>query len=250
MTNQRGAAVVTGAGRGIGRAIALRLAKDGFAVVVTDIDEATARETAADIKSAGGRSLPFVADVTDLTSVRAALDAAVREFRQVEVWVNNAGWDRAEPFLENSEETWRRVVAVNLMGPINCCRVALEHMTAQTHGRLISIASDAGRVGSTGEAVYSACKGGIIALTKSLARETAKSGVTVNCVCPGPTDTALLAGMAEYNPKLIAALERAIPLGRVGRPEDIAGAVAFLASDEAAYITGQTLSVSGGLTMA
>jgi len=250
MSEQRGAAVVTGAGRGIGRAIALRLARDGFAAVVVDLDEATARETAADVQSAGGRALAFAADVADLAQMRAALDVAVRAFGAVDVWVNNAGWDKAEPFLENSEETWRKVVAVNLMGPIHGCRVALEHMTAEGKGRLINIASDAGRVGSTGEAVYSACKGGVIALTKSLAREVAKSGVTVNCVCPGPTDTPLLAGMAAYNPRLIAALERAIPLGRVGRPDDIAAAVAFFASDEAAYITGQTLSVSGGLTMA
>lgn len=250
MSDERGAAVVTGAGRGIGRAIALRLAKDGFGVVVVDLDEGTARETAADVEAAGGRAFAFAADVTDLTQMRAAREAAVRGYGSVDVWVNNAGWDKAEPFLENTEETWRKVVAINFMGVIHGCRAALEHMTDEGRGRVINIASDAGRVGSTGEAVYSACKGGVIALTKSLAREVAKSGVTVNSVCPGPTDTPLLAGMAEYNPRLIAALERAIPLGRVARPEEIAAAVAFFASDEAAYITGQTLSVSGGLTMA
>jgi 2-hydroxycyclohexanecarboxyl-CoA dehydrogenase len=166
------------------------------------------------------------------------------------VLVNNAGIDRIQLFVDSSEDTWDRLLAVNLKGVFHCCRAVLDSMLARGAGRIINIGSDAGRVGSTGEAVYSATKGGIIAFSKTLAREVARSGITVNCVCPGPTDTQLLAQVAEFDERLYQGLSRAIPLRRLGQPADVAALVVFLAGDPAGYITGQTISVSGGLTMA
>jgi 2-hydroxycyclohexanecarboxyl-CoA dehydrogenase len=164
--------------------------------------------------------------------------------------VNNAGIDVIKPFVESTEDEWDRIIAVDLRGPINTCHVLFPRMTERGGGAIVNISSDAARVGSSGEAVYSAAKGGVIALTKTLAREGARHGIRVNCVCPGPTDTALLAQINDVNPKLYDALARAIPMRRVAQPEDIAPMVAFLASDDAGYITGQTVSVSGGMSMA
>ena len=244
--------LVTGAGRGIGRAIALRLAQAGFAVGVTDVAPEGATAVAAEIAAAGGPAVGHAADVTDLASVRAAVGAVEGTLGPLDALVNNAGWDRMEPFLQNDPALWDRLIAINYRGVLYATRAALEGMAARGRGRIVSIASDAGRVGSTGEAVYSGCKAAIIGFSKSLAREVARRGITVNVVCPGPTDTALLAevGATERGAKIVAGMQRAIPLGRIGRPEDVAGAVAYFLSDEAAYVTGQTLSVSGGLTMA
>ena len=246
-----GTAIVTGAGRGIGRAIALRLARAGLAVGVTDVDRAGAAAVAGEIMAAGGRATSAAADVTSLEAMRAAVRDVERALGPVTVLVNNAGWDRMELFLENDPALWDRLIAINLKGVLNATRAVLEGMAARGGGRIVSIASDAGRVGSTGEAVYSACKAGIVGFSKALAREVARKGVTVNVVCPGPTDTALLAevGSTERGAKIVAGMQRAIPLGRIGRPEDVAGAVAYLVSDEAAFVTGQVLSVSGGLSM-
>lgn len=247
MTLQGRVAVVTGAGRGIGAAIAAELVATGARVAVWDLDAAMAKETADGLPA---RALGLEVDVTDRAAVERGLAAVEGDLGPVDVLVNNAGIDKIERFFDSEESTWERIVAVNFLGTIRCCHVVVPGMAERGWGRVVNIASDAGRVGSSGEAVYSATKGGVIAFTKALAREVATSGVTVNCVCPGPTETALLRQVAEASEKLYAGLAKAVPMRRTGQPADIAPAVAFLASGGATYITGQTLSVSGGLTMA
>jgi 2-hydroxycyclohexanecarboxyl-CoA dehydrogenase len=238
-------AIVTGAGQGIGKAIATKLAAEGATVVVTDVNETTAKETAAEI---GGGAIGIVTDVTDRASVDAMVQQVKDQLGRIDVLVNNAGWDKGEPFVVSEKETWDRIIQINLYGVLNTSSAILPIMAEQGSGRVVNLGSDAGRVGSSGEAVYSAAKGGVIAFTKAMAREMARNQVGVNCVCPGPTDTALFASMG--GDKLREALQKAIPMKRLGQPEDIANTVAFLASDEAAFVTGQTVSVSGGLTMA
>ena len=242
-------AVVTGAASGIGRAIALELGRWGARVAVADLDEAGAVETVAQLGEQGGVGLAAPLDVTDYAAVQRAFAFVRDRWGPVDVLVNAAGWDIPERFVDSAPATWERLLAINLRGVIHTTHVALPPMLERRYGRIVNVASDAGRVGSSGEAVYSAAKGGIIAFTKTVARETAREGVTVNCVSPGPTDTPLLARFTAANPRLVEALQRAIPMGRLGQPADVAPAVAFLASDGAAFITGQTLSVSGGLTM-
>ena len=238
--------IVTGAASGIGRAIAGRLAEDGMTVGLFDINQAGAEKAASEITATGGKAGAYVVDITAYAAVKAGVAAFEKDRGPTDALVNNAGWDKAEPFLQTEPEIWHKVIAINLYGPIHMCHAVLQGMAERGRGRVVSIASDAGRVGSSGEAVYSACKGGIIAMTKTMARELSRTGITLNTVCPGPTDTPLL---AEVNEKLRAALERAIPMKRLAKPEDYPGMVAFLLSDDAAYITGQTISVSGGLTM-
>jgi 2-hydroxycyclohexanecarboxyl-CoA dehydrogenase len=239
-------AIVTGAGRGIGRGIAEKLAAEGATVAATDVDEETAAATAA---SLGGGALGLAADVASRDSVETMVETVREHFGRIDVLVNNAGWDKVGPFVDSDPADWDRIIAINLYGVLHTCRAVLPIMAEQGGGRVVNLASDAGRVGSSGEAVYSAAKGGVIAFTKTAAREMARHQIAVNCVCPGPTDTALFASVTEDNPKLRDALVKAIPLRRLAQPADLANAVAFLASDEAAYITGQTLSVSGGLSM-
>ncbi len=245
-----GVALVTGGGSGIGRAICVRLAADGARVVAGDVDHGAAEETAATVRRNGGEGRAVEMDVTNFDRVRAAVSEVRQAWGAVDILVNSAGWDRMEPFLQNTPDFWSKVIDINLRGPIHCCRAVLDDMVARNRGKIISISSDAGRVGSTGEAVYSACKGGIIAFSKTLARELARHRINVNVVSPGPTDTPLLQSMvAAGSEKLVEALTRAIPFHRLGRPEEIAAAVAFFASPDADFITGQVLSVSGGLTM-
>ncbi|MFG2657334.1 SDR family NAD(P)-dependent oxidoreductase [Streptomyces sp. NPDC048425] len=237
-------AIVTGAGRGIGRAIAEKFAHEGANVVVADLDADASAEVA---KHLGGGALGIGTDVTSRESVEAMVTRVRDAVGQIDVLVNNAGWDKAGPFVDSDPTDWDRIVRVNLYGVLHTSKAVLPTFINQGFGSVVNIASDAGRVGSSGEAVYSATKGGVIAFTKTIAREVARHGVRANAVCPGPTDTALFEEFA--GPKLRESLARAIPFRRIGTPGDVAGAVAFLASDEAAYITGQTLSVSGGLTM-
>jgi len=244
-------AIVTGGGRGIGRAIALKLAFLGARVVVADIREEAAGETVSLLEEEGAKGLALTIDITSLAQVEGMVRSALGAFGRLDILVNNAGWDKIEPFMNNPPELWEKIIAINLKGPIYCTRAALPPMIERQYGKIINISSDAGRVGSSGEAVYSACKGGIIAFTKTIAREVARHQINVNCVCPGPTETPLLEEIAagETGGKIIEAMIKAIPFRRLAKPDEIAGAVAFLASEEARYITGQTLSVSGGLTM-
>jgi 2-hydroxycyclohexanecarboxyl-CoA dehydrogenase len=246
-------ALVTGGARGIGRAIALALARDGRAVAVGDLLADEAALVADEIHGAGGRALAIALDVTDSNAVVACVQRAKDELGPIDVLVNCAGWDELKPFLATDEAFWRRVIAINYEGALHTTHAVLGGMLERRFGRIVNVSSDAARVGSAHEAVYAGAKAAVIAFTKTIARESAKRGVTANAVCPGPTDTALLAGMAQAGPsgdQLVAALTRAVPMRRLGRPEDVAAAVAFLAGEDAGYITGQTLSVSGGLTMA
>jgi 2-hydroxycyclohexanecarboxyl-CoA dehydrogenase len=243
-------AIVTGAARGIGEGVAAALAADGAAVAVCDLDVEGVRRVAERVAGKyGARTTAAQLDVADRASVVDVFDRVETELGALDILVNNAGVDVIGPFVESTEESWDRIIAVNLRGTINTCHVALPRMIARESGVIVNTASEAGRIGSSGEAVYSATKGGVIAFTKTLAREVARHGIRVNCVSPGPTDTALLGQVADVSPGLREALERGIPMRRVGQPADIASVVAFLASDDAGYMTGQTLSVSGGLTM-
>jgi 2-hydroxycyclohexanecarboxyl-CoA dehydrogenase len=239
--------VITGAGRGMGASIAERLAAEGARVAVTDVDEKSALATAEALDGAAG----FRLDITNAAEVDARIPEIAAALGPIDALVNNAGWDRLAPFLETDEGLWDRIIDINLRGPIRMTKAVLPQMVERRSGRIVNISSDAGRVGSTGEAVYSACKAGIIGFGKTIAREMARHNITVNAICPGPTATPLLESMVgEGNDKLIDALKRGIPMRRLGEPEDVAGVVAFIVSEEASFITGQTVSVSGGLTMA
>jgi 2-hydroxycyclohexanecarboxyl-CoA dehydrogenase len=245
--------VVTGAASGIGRAIAQRFGAEGSRVAVLDLDAAGAQVTVEAIRSADGEAAAFRADIADEAQVRKAVADCIAALGPIDVLVNNAGWDRAMPFLKTDTALWQKIVAINLMGPLHLHHAVLPGMVERRQGRVINISSDAARVGSSGEAVYAACKGGMVSFTKTMARELARSNIQLNVVCPGPTDTPLFAdfaGAGERGDKLREALKGAIPMRRLGEPSDYPGIVAFLASDDAAFITGQVISVSGGLTMA
>jgi 2-hydroxycyclohexanecarboxyl-CoA dehydrogenase len=242
--------IVTGGASGIGRATCLRLAEERCVVGIFDRDAAGAERVAA--ACTGGTAHAHDVDIADPAAVEAAVAAFERDQGPVDGLANVAGWDKGAAFLDTAPELWDRVIRINLYGPLNMHKSVLPRMAARGAGRVVNVASDAGRVGSSGEAVYSACKGGVIAFTKTMAREMARKGVTLNCVCPGPTDTPLFRGFTEDmagGDKLKDALARAIPLRRLGVPEDYPGLIAFLLSDDAAFMTGQTISVSGGLTM-
>jgi 2-hydroxycyclohexanecarboxyl-CoA dehydrogenase len=241
-------ALVTGGAGGIGAAVCRALAAQGRTVAVADLDGEGAALVAAEI---GG--LGVALDVADPGSVDEAVTIVRERLGPIAILVSCAGWDEMRPFVESDEPFQARVLEINLGGPIRVLRAVLPDMQAQRFGRVVLVSSDAARVGSSGEAIYAAAKGGLVSLAKSVAREVVRDGITANCVCPGPTDTPLFRGLAEASgdgERITQALERAIPMRRLGRPDDVAPAVAFLVSDEAGYITGQTLSVSGGLTMA
>lgn len=247
-------ALVTGGAQGIGGGISEALGAHGFRVAVADLNLDAAKETAARITEAGGQAIAVPIDVTDTASVRAAVAEVTTTLGVIEIVVNNAGWDDFMPFLKTTEDFWDKILDLNFKGALRVCHTVVPGMVERGFGRVINIGSDAGRVGSSLEAVYSGAKGGIIAFTKTLAREVATKGVTVNTVCPGPTDTPALRKFADNSgedaDKVIGGMARSVPMKRLGTPSDVAAAVAFFASDAAEYITGQTLSVSGGLTMA
>src|SRR6266508_1573385 len=243
--------LVTGGANGIGAAIARRLAEEGCTVGILDMDITAGEDVAGEIKARGHRASFRAVDITDYDAVSRAVESFEASFGPVSFLVNNAGWDRAQNFLDTTPDFWRKIVAINLFGPLNMTHVVLRGMATRGFGRVVNIASDAGRVGSSGVAVYSACNCGIIAFTKTVARELVGKGVILNTLCPGPTDTAILRSFLEgpNGSRIAEGLKRAIPMKRLGVPEDYPGLVAFLLSDDAAYITGQTISVSGGLTM-
>ena len=244
--------IVTGGGGGIGGATCRRFGREGARVAVFDLNHEAARKVAADIQQAGGKAEAFECDITRRSSVDAAVAATEARLGPIDVLVNNAGWDVFRPFTKTEPAQWDKLIAINLTGALHMHHAVLPGMSTRKAGRIVNIASDAARVGSSGEAVYAACKGGLVAFSKTIAREHARHGITVNVVCPGPTDTALFADYKEGagNPeKLLEAFTRSIPLGRIGQPDDLPGAILFFASDDAAYVTGQVLSVSGGLTM-
>lgn len=256
-------ALVTGGGRGIGREICLGLARAGRRIAVADLRVPEATETAAMINTEGGSgrhgggasgsAIAVEMDVADADAVSAGLASVTDELGPVEVLVNCAGWDVLTPFVATDEDFWDRVIEINYKGPLRTTHGCLPAMIEAGFGRIVNIGSDAGRVGSSGEAVYAGAKGGVIAFTKTIAREVARRGITANVVCPGPTDTPLLeeiAAATDTSDKIIGAMARAVPMKRIGQPHEVAAAVVFLCSEEAGYITGQTLSVSGGLTMA
>ncbi|OIH85224.1 2-hydroxycyclohexanecarboxyl-CoA dehydrogenase [Arthrobacter sp. UCD-GKA] len=247
-------ALVTGGAQGIGRGIVTTMGAAGFRVAIADLNLEAAEKTAQEIKNNGGEAMAVRIDVTDTAAVAAAVAEVEAHFGPIEVVVNNAGWDDFMPFVDTTEDFWEKILDLNFKGALRVIQAVVPGMIERGNGRIVNIGSDAGRVGSSLEAVYSGAKGGIIAFSKTLAREVATKGVTVNVVCPGPTDTPALRkfadGAGDNADKVISGMTRAVPMKRLGTPEDIGPAVAFFASDAAGFITGQTLSVSGGLTMA
>ena len=244
--------VITGGGGGIGGATCQRFGREGARVAVFDLNLDAAEKVAATIRAEGGQAQAFRCDITDRDSVNAAVTACEAQFGPIDVLVNNAGWDVFKPFTKTEPAQWDKLIAINLTGALHMHHAVLPGMAARKKGRIVNISSDAARVGSSGEAVYAACKGGLVAFSKTIAREHARHGITVNVVCPGPTATALFEDYKQGagNPeKLMEAFTRSIPLGRIGQPDDLPGAILFFASDDAAFVTGQVLSVSGGLTM-
>jgi len=239
-------AVVTGAASGIGRATAEKFAAAGAHVLLGDIATEAGEAVAARAREKGHRADFIRLDVTDPASIEAFRRDALAKASQVDIVANVAGWDRTEPFVKNTPDFWRKVIDLNLMGQITVTRAFIEPMMERKAGKVVCVSSDAGRVGSLGETVYAAAKGGVIAFTKSLAREMARYNITVNCVCPGPTDTPLLAAVPD---KIREAFVRVTPMQRLARPDEIADALVFFASDASSFVTGQVLSVSGGLTM-
>ncbi|MBE7417929.1 MAG: 3-oxoacyl-ACP reductase FabG [Ideonella sp.] len=244
---QKKLAVVTGAASGIGAAIAAKLAAAGATVIVADVQADKGETRAATLRDAGHAAHFVRVDMTDAASVAAFAADVQSRYGVPDVLVNGAGWGTTHPFWEGTPELWDKIIALNFVGPMRLTKAFVQGMVQRGSGRIVNIASDAGRVGSLGETVYSGAKGGLIAFTKSLAREVARYGISVNCVCPGPTDTPLMAAVPE---KVTEALKKAIPLRRLGKPEEVADAVVFFSGDGASYVTGQVLSVSGGLTMA
>lgn len=244
--------VITGGAGGIGAATCLRFAEEGAQVAVVDLNHDSAEAVAKRINDAGGRALAVAVDLTDADATAEAVARIEEELGAIDVLVNGVGWDVFTPFLKSGPDFWTKIIDINLRGVLNITHPVLSRMAERKSGRIVSLASDAARGGSSGESVYAACKAGVIAFSKTIAREHARQGITANVVCPGVTETPMLEAFMEAagdKEKLRTAFTRAVPLGRLGQPSDLPGAITFFASDDAAFITGQVLSVSGGLTM-
>lgn len=242
-------AIVTGGASGIGKAVATTLAGEGASIAILDINTQSAQDVADEISGNGGTAIALHADVTQPDSMKEAVSMAIVQLGHIDILISNAGWDEMKPFNDTDPSFWHRVVDINYLGHLAVIKAVLPHMTERNSGRIVTVASDAGRVGSSGEVVYSGAKGGVIAFSKALAREVSRNGIRINCVCPGLVDTPLLASTTSDNDKIINAIVRSIPMKRVGQPQEVADAICFLASHQSEYITGQTLSVDGGLTM-
>lgn len=244
--------VVTGGGGGIGAATCLRFAEEGAAVAVVDLNEAAAKAVADQIAATGGKALAVAVDLTDAEATAQAVERIEADLGAIDVLVNGVGWDVFTPFLKSGPDFWSKIIDINLRGVLNITHPVLSRMAERRSGRIVSLASDAARGGSSGESVYAACKAGVVAFSKTIAREHARQGISANVVCPGVTETGMLEAFMESagdKEKLRAAFTKAVPMGRLGKPGDLPGAIAFFASDDAGFITGQVLSVSGGLTM-
>jgi 2-hydroxycyclohexanecarboxyl-CoA dehydrogenase len=253
--------IVTGGGSNIGRGITLAFAREGSNVVIADIDKVQGRKVAGKASTLGGKAIVVKTDVTDMSSVTAMVREALTKFGNIDVLVNNVGWSARRLFVEKPRAEWEKEISINFWGVINCTRAVLDHMVARRQGKIINISSDAGRKGQYREAVYAGCKGGVIAMSKSLAQELGRHGINVNVVCPGltiPADPEYAGELSMWKGELAAEVSapetqekaaKAYLLRRLGKPEDVANVVVFLASDAASFITGQTISVSGGYTM-
>lgn len=244
--------VVTGGGGGIGAATCLRFTEEGAAVAVVDLNEAAAKAVADQIAATGGKALAVAVDLTDAEATAQAVERIEADLGAIDVLVNGVGWDVFTPFLKSGPDFWSKIIDINLRGVLNITHPVLSRMAERRSGRIVSLASDAARGGSSGESVYAACKAGVVAFSKTIAREHARQGISANVVCPGVTETGMLEAFMESagdKEKLRAAFTKAVPMGRLGKPGDLPGAIAFFASDDAGFITGQVLSVSGGLTM-
>lgn len=241
--------VVTGGASGIGRATAVRFAELGADVAIFDVNESSAGETLKLVNNFGRRGIFVRTDVTDFTQVQASVAKVLAEFGQIDSLASVVGWNEHSFFMQQEPEFWHKVVAINLWGQIHAARAVLDSMVARGKGAIVTVASDAGRVGTNGETMYAAAKGGVIAFTKSLAREVTRFGVRVNCICPGVSDTPMFQAVAGHQPKILESIVKLVPMKRIARPEEPAEVIVFLASDSASYITGQTLSVNGGLNM-
>jgi 2-hydroxycyclohexanecarboxyl-CoA dehydrogenase len=245
-------AIVTGGGSGIGRAVALAVAREGAQVAIADIAVENANKVAEEINAAKGRAIACRVDLSRGAEVQALVKSVLDQLGRIDILINCAGWDRLEPFIQSTEETWDKIIAINYKSVLHTAKAVLPHMIERSSGKIVNIASDAGRVGSSWEAVYSGTKGAIIAFSKTLAREVARYKINVNVICPGMTDTPLLDAIraqSEQTAKIVDTVIKATPFRRAAKPEEIAAAVVFLSSSDADFITGQTLSVSGGLTM-
>jgi 2-hydroxycyclohexanecarboxyl-CoA dehydrogenase len=245
-------AIVTGGGSGIGRAVALAVAREGAQVAIADIAVENANKVAEEINAQNGRALTCRVDLSQGAQVQSMVKSVLDQLGRIDILINCAGWDRLEPFVQSTEETWDKIIAINFKSVLHTTKAVLPHMIERSSGKIVNIASDAGRVGSSWEAVYSGAKGAVIAFSKTLARETARYKINVNVVCPGMTETPLLEAIraqSEQTAKIVDAVIKATPFRRAARPDEIAAMVVFLCSSEADFVTGQTISVSGGLTM-